>query len=135
MTSPGRRWAPVAAVAAGGLATLVVLRASDPETNGFYPPCISARLFGVACPLCGGLRGMHDLLHGDVGAMIDHNALLPLYLVVLAALFLEWVRSRARGPSSRAMPAVRFAAIAVIVMSAGFGVLRNFVPYLAPAAG
>jgi hypothetical protein len=30
---------------------------------------------------------------------------------------------------------VRFAAIAVIVMSAGFGVLRNFVPYLAPAAG
>ncbi len=67
--------------------------------------------------------------------MLDHNALLPLYLVTLTALFIGWVWSRAHPMNSRALRIVQIAAITVVVISIGFGVLRNFIPYLAPGAG
>ncbi|MBM3669354.1 MAG: DUF2752 domain-containing protein [Actinobacteria bacterium] len=134
MNPHGRRWTPVVAAGSLALTALVTVGFQDPENGGIYPPCLSAAL-GIACPLCGGLRGTHDLLQGDVASMLDHNALIPLYLAVLTALFIGWVWSRVQPIGPRAVRTVQILAIAVVVISVGFGVLRNFIPYLAPAAG
>jgi hypothetical protein len=125
---------PAAAVAArgrtgriAGLAAAAALTAYvglvDPA-GGAYPVCPSRALLGLDCPACGGLRGTHDLLHGQVAQALDHNLLLPAYLVVAAAL--AW---RLAAPLvGRAAPALRVprwaAAVAILVVVA-FTVARN----------
>ena len=66
--APGRlrRIAP-----ALGTALVVALAAGyvwavDPNAGGTYPVCPTQALLGVDCPACGGLRGTHSLLHGDL---------------------------------------------------------------------
>lgn len=71
---------------AGGTATLGVLLARDPNQAGSYGFCPLKAVTGLDCPLCGGLRGTYALMHGDVAAALDHNALLPLVLGVALAL-------------------------------------------------
>jgi hypothetical protein len=73
------RWAP--SLAAAGALGVVAWR--DPNQAGSFGLCPLQALTGLDCPFCGGLRGTHDLLHGDVHAALDHNLLLPLYLMVL----------------------------------------------------
>ena len=55
---------------------------------------------GFYCPGCGGLRAVHDLTHGDVGAALSSNILVTLLIPVVssAAVWLadRW-RGRARG--------------------------------------
>jgi hypothetical protein len=38
----------------------------DPASTPFYPSCPFRALTGLLCPLCGGLRAAHELLHGRV---------------------------------------------------------------------
>lgn len=122
-------------VAGLGAGALVLLWARDPETQGPYPVCLSALLLGIQCPFCGALRGVHDLVHGDVSAMAQHNLLLPLYLIVSACAFLWWIGDRI-GYRPRVHPrVVSTALIVVLVVSVGFGILRNLVPALATSAG
>jgi hypothetical protein len=67
--------------------------------------------------------------------MLDHNALIPLYLVTLTALFIGWVWSRFRSISPPVLRTAQRVVITVVVISVGFGVLRNVIPYPAPSAG
>jgi hypothetical protein len=55
----------------------------DPASTPFYPPCPLRALTGLLCPLCGGLRAIHALLHGHV---LDAVALNPF----LIAAGLAW---------------------------------------------
>ena len=134
MRRPAQLRAPLAVAAAAG-GTLTVLWWRDPESVGAFPVCMSALVFGVECPFCGGLRGMHDLLHGDVAAMMDHNALLPLYLGMIAVGFAAWVAMRL-GFVSRPRPRILMASmVTLMAVSVTFGILRNLVPSLAASAG
>ncbi|HEY3143753.1 MAG TPA: DUF2752 domain-containing protein, partial [Acidimicrobiales bacterium] len=63
----------------------------DPDKGGVYPLCPSRVLFGIDCPLCGGLRGTNALLHGRIGEALNHNLLLPLYLGVAAVAMTLWM--------------------------------------------
>lgn len=55
------------AAAAGALAAVaVLLHAYDPATTAAYPSCPLRALTGLLCPLCGGLRAAHALVHGRV---------------------------------------------------------------------
>src|SRR5512147_2498651 len=76
------RWVPLGA-AVGALGVVAV---RDPNQAGSYGFCPLHALTGLDCPFCGGLRGTHALLHGDVSTALDHNLLLPLYLGVLVAV-------------------------------------------------
>jgi hypothetical protein len=90
-------------------------------------------LTGLDCPFCGGLRGTHDLLHGNVAAALDHNLLLPVFLGVLAFVvaaasnerasrwFAQWRTGRGR--------VVAWVLLAVVLV---FFVVRNlpWFPYL-----
>lgn len=81
-------------VAGAGLAAAAFVGLVDPHDTGIYPDCPSQRLFGVACPLCGGLRGTNDLVHGDLGSMVATNALLPFLVLAAGWAWLAWTAGR-----------------------------------------
>lgn len=101
----------------------------DPSEGGAFPLCPSRVLLGLDCPACGGLRGTHDLLNGDIVGALDHNALLPALLAVHLVALLLWLRPLAGRPS-RPLRVPRWAVAAGIVVAVAFTVLRNL-----PVAG
>ncbi len=116
-----------------GLAAVVGVTAYvglvDPSEGGAYPLCPSRVLLGIDCPACGGLRGTHDLLRGDVVAALDHNLLLPLWLAIYAVLFATWLLPLI-GRASPTLRPPRWLLVAGIVIAGAFTVLRNL-----PVAG
>ena len=54
---------------------------------GAVPACPTWSVLGVHCPGCGSLRATHHLLHARVGAALDHNPVLVVLGVPLAAYF------------------------------------------------
>jgi Protein of unknown function (DUF2752) len=106
----------VGALLAGGL-TYIGL--ADPHRPGsLFPPCPFKLLTGWDCPGCGGLRMVHDLLHGDLPAAVVDNVFL---LVGLPALALWALGRRARGKSVFATPAI----VVVVVLTLAWTVARN----------
>jgi len=125
---------------AGLVASGVLLFSIDP-TLGVYPPCPSQLLFGLDCPLCGGLRGTYSLLHGDFGGLVDHNALLAvLYpLGVMWALLdmvkrLSFMRNFEIPAKHRSALLIALAVILVVTMVI-FTIIRNVTPYWGSGLG
>jgi hypothetical protein len=118
------------AALAGAVGALAYVGLVDPGAGaGLFPPCPSRMLLGIDCPACGGLRGTHDLLHGDVVGALDHNLLLPFLLAVYAyaavVAFAPLV-----GRVVRPLHPPRWALLAGGAVLAAFTVLRNL-----PVAG
>jgi hypothetical protein len=80
------------AVAAVVGAATGYLAAVDPSRPGHYPGCPILALTGAFCPGCGGLRAVHDLTHGDVGAALSSNLVVTLAVPVAVVLWLAWLR-------------------------------------------
>jgi len=59
---------------------MVLLYFFPPEQHAFYPRCLFYRITGAKCPGCGGLRAMHQLLHGHIANAWHYNALVVLSL-------------------------------------------------------
>lgn len=72
-----------------GTVTTALLFWFDPAFGGFYPVCPLYRLTGWQCPGCGGLRAIHQLLHGHWLEAARLNALL-----VVSLPFLAWFGAR-----------------------------------------
>jgi hypothetical protein len=91
----------------------------DPHnTNAVYPLCPFKLLTGWNCPLCGGLRMVHDLLHGDLAASINDNVFLLVGIPMLAG----WIVVRRRqGRSLLWLPTV----LTITVAAFAWTVLRN----------
>ena len=122
--TPASAWRRIAAVTAG-LAAVAYVGIGDPGGGpGVYPPCPSRTLLGLDCPGCGGLRGTHDLLHGDVVGALDHNVLLPILLAVVAYAALT-VMAPLFGRQVRPLRPPRWALVVGAVVLIGFMVLRN----------
>ena len=60
--------------------TLVALRAFNPASTWFFPPCPFHVLTGYLCPGCGTTRALHQLLNGHLAAAFRLN---PLTMVLL----------------------------------------------------
>ncbi|CAL9383509.1 hypothetical protein SUDANB95_01106 [Actinosynnema sp. ALI-1.44] len=110
-----------AAVAAGGMYF------SDPNQPGsIWPPCPLFALTGIQCPACGSTRMVHALLHGDLVAAWQLNAvMLVAGLPLLAWLWVRWFRAARRRepvPPVSAKVGIAVAAVAVTWM-----VVRNLV--------
>jgi hypothetical protein len=116
------------ALAAGlsaALAGAAVLFFFDPATSGFYPQCPLHRLTGLDCPGCGGLRAVHQLLHGHFSAAWRLNPI--VFLLPPVGLWLawrEWTLGRAdsRWNGTALRPAYGWLAAGAL---AAFGVWRN----------
>jgi hypothetical protein len=107
---------------------LLVLFRFDPARNGFYPFCLLYRTTGLLCPGCGGLRALHQLLHGNFGEAFRLN---PLAFVVLPLLVVFAVRMWliAGGKTLRPLPLKPtwvWIGLAALIL---FGIARNL-PFL-----
>jgi len=114
-------WICVGAIAAAGLAVLYFF---DPAQAGFYPLCLFHQTTGLLCPGCGGLRSVHQLLHGHVAASFRLNPL-PVVALPFAAVFgLRWLIARARHQpaSMNIRPAWLWAGLVALVI---FSIARN----------
>ena len=121
--SARQRWGRLAGLAGLAAATAYV-GLVDPADGAAYPVCPSQALFGIDCPACGGLRGTHALLNGDVVGALDHNLLLPLLLALPAAALALWLLPLGGRPVPRVhLP--RWSLVAAGAVAAGFTVLRN----------
>ena len=91
----------------------------DPhKPDSVFPICPFRLLTGWNCPACGGLRMVHDVLHGDLAAAISDNAFLLVGIPVLAG----WILLRRRsGNSLFSAPAVATLMIATLAWT----VVRN----------
>jgi hypothetical protein len=115
------RGRPYAILGSGALlaAALGYIGLIDPHKPGsFFPVCPFRLLTGWNCPGCGGLRMIHDVLHGDFAAAITDNVV----LLIGAPLLAGWVvlRRRARKP-----PVTLPAAATVIIALLAWTVVRN----------
>lgn len=107
---------------------------ADPYREGFFPSCIFLAASGHWCPGCGGLRAVHELARGDLGAAMGMNPLVVLMIVPLGvALMATWLRVAWRGGTAPRIP--MSLAIGVPVILGVFWIVRNIPalePFLAP---
>lgn len=97
---------------------VVALFCFNPAEHAFYPRCAFHQMTGWQCPGCGGLRAMHQLLHGHLLVALKFNALAVLALPLVGAwLWREHFRAGVRHRGGW----VWLACAALVV----FGVLRN----------
>jgi hypothetical protein len=91
----------------------------DPhKPDSIFPICPFRLLTGLNCPGCGGLRMIHDVLHGQLGAAINDNVVLLVGIPLLAG----WaVLRRRRGKLPLTLPATA----AVMITLLGWTVVRN----------
>ena len=114
------------------------VRAVDPNEPGHYPLCPTRAFLGIDCPGCGFLRGMHDLLHGDLAGAADHNVLLFALVPAAIVLWVLWIVRSWRGYRGavtriqfQRRNKITYLTLGVVL---AFGIIRNFVPYLSSGA-
>lgn len=127
--------------AAAATAGTAVVAAADPSVPGRYGLCPTLALTGWWCPLCGSLRAVHALVHGDIAGAADFNLLLIVALPLAIYAWAAWAAPvfGLRGPPRwRPSPRVGLGLLAAgVLVLAVFGVARNLAAFawLAPAAG
>jgi hypothetical protein len=93
-------------IAGASMSTLVYLR--DPHVPGSWlGECPLVYYTGLACSLCGGLRGTWSLLHGNVVESLYENPLVLLLFAFAGGYLSLWAYAIARGrPVPRVPPFV-----------------------------
>ena len=114
--------AVAAAVAVGALA----LHVRDPHEHGSWGLCPFKAITGWDCPMCGGLRSVNDLGHGQLVDAAHSNLMLVASLPVVVVVWTLWVRrswagSTRQPPVTLARPLL--AGLAVVVVA--FTIYRN----------
>ncbi len=104
------------ALLAGALGYVGLVDPHKPDS--VFPVCPFRLLTGWNCPACGGLRMVHDVLHGNLAAALSDNVFLLVGIPVLVGCVLLRRRS---GKTPLPLPA---AATVVIAMLA-WTVVRN----------
>lgn len=104
------------AVLAGAIGYIGLVDPHKPDA--IFPICPFRLLTGWNCPACGGLRMIHDVLHGHLAAAITDNVFLLFAIPMLAGWF---VLRRRAGKSLSPIPAVATFVIAMLAWT----VLRN----------
>jgi hypothetical protein len=114
------------AVGAVAAASCVVVALVDPSQPGRYPLCPFYAVTGRWCPGCGSLRGLHQLLNGNVGAALGFNPLMVLAAPILVYSWLAWLsRSVAAGPTLPRFGTGARTPLVVLVVVLAFWLLRN----------
>ncbi len=113
-------------VGVGLAVSVAAVAVHDPHTPGSWGFCPFLLITGWYCPGCGGLRAVHDLVHGDWAAAVSSN----VYGLVLCAGFglawLAWLVAAAGNRVidwNRVLP--RHFGLFAIIVTAVFTVARN----------
>ena len=104
------------AVVAGGLAYIGL---ADPHRLNFlFPGCPFHAVTGLFCPGCGGLRMVHDVLNGDLGAAVVDN----LVALIGLPLLLAWILFRRKSEKPWLTPV---SGAVIITIAVTWTVVRN----------
>lgn len=96
-----RRLGAPAAIAGIVLAAAIALGIRDPHVRGSWVECPLLWATGLACPLCGGLSCVHDIVTGDLTRAVTDNAYVLFVLSpVLLAGWAAWAWTTALGPTT-----------------------------------
>lgn len=109
------------AVTGGACASLLFL--VNPHTHQVFVACPLHAATGLYCPACGGLRMVHDLLHGDLALALHDNAVAIVAVVAGLAAWLNWAVRQRRGQPAPGRPA--WLSPAVIAIMVAWTVIRN----------
>jgi hypothetical protein len=106
------------------MAAGLVLFCFDPRQYHFYPVCFFHQTTGLLCPGCGGLRAVHQLLHGHWAAAFRFNPVLVVSLPILAWLGARygWQKVRNQPASLGLSPLWLWVVLAAVLV---ISVLRN----------
>jgi hypothetical protein len=119
--------------AAGGAAFIgvgsIFVAAFDPTKVSFLPVCPLYSMTGYACPGCGLTRGFHALFHGDVVTALDFNALIPLWALIFAYVFVSLTLLAVRGKGLPMWPTTPRFLWAFMILLLVFGAVRNVPVY------
>jgi uncharacterized protein DUF2752 len=117
--SASRRLYPALGAGALLLGALGYVDLVDPhKPDSIFPICPFRLLTGWNCPACGGLRMVHDVLHGHFAAAISDN----VYLLVGIPVLVGWILLRRRsGKSPLSLPA----AATLVIGTLAWTVVRN----------
>lgn len=96
----------------------------DPSHTWWMPKCPVYILTGYQCPGCGSQRALHALLHGDMAGAFRANAMLVVFIPVLAILWVSEAR-RGRWPGLFRVMFHPVTIIAVLVVLVAWGIGRN----------
>lgn len=107
-----------------GAGAVLLLAVRDPHEAGAYGTCPFLALTGLPCAGCGGLRAVHDLTQGDLGAALTSNALAVVAVLLGTGLWLRWTVRRAAGEDVPLVERGGRLVVAVTVVLVLFGVLR-----------
>jgi len=72
-----------------------------PEKRGIYPPCLFHSLTGLYCPGCGGVRAIHNLLHGRILTALRFNPIVAILSIPVVLYFLYLGRFALTGRTFR----------------------------------
>ncbi len=116
-----RKGALLGGAVAVGTAALALI---DPRDSG-VPVCWSAALFGIDCPLCGGLRCVNSLARGDWLTAADHNVVLAVALPLVVVGWALWMVAALRRRPLRLPSVSNWVWGGLICTVAAFSVIRN----------
>jgi hypothetical protein len=88
--------APALVGAVVGLGTAYTAWQDPNRSGGLFPGCPLREMTGLDCPGCGGTRALHALTHGDLGAALDHNAVISVLLPLLLVAWALWLAHSVR---------------------------------------
>ncbi len=119
-----RSWKRGALAGAAAACGCIAIAAVNPTDTG-VPICWSQGVFGIDCPLCGGLRSVNALMRGDVLAAADHNVLTTIALPIIAVVWAVWMlRTIRRQPFRWPTPPV-WLLTSLAVVAVTFTIVRN----------
>lgn len=122
----GRLLEPAGVAALAAAAATVIYFGNPTDPHNFLPVCPSKLLFGIDCPGCGGMRMVYSLLHGDLHAAVQYNAVALVVLPLIAWSWVSWTRTRLTGRRpARNWQTWRWSPMVVLTVVVGWGVIRN----------
>lgn len=107
----------------GLVLALGYLGVADPhDSKVLMPRCPVKSATGWDCPSCGGLRMVHDLLHGEIRRALADNLFLVLVSPLLLYLLYRHARARRTGEPYEVPKGLGWA---LLVTASAWGIVRN----------
>jgi len=108
---------------AGALAVGAAADVAFDPVHHHVPLCPLKIATGLDCPLCGGLRAVDDLAHGNVVSALHANVLVVAAILVVSLGWAEDALRRHRSSPAREVP--RSAIAAAVALAVIFALVRN----------